>query len=55
MKGIAVNIRPSGLKEREVLDPREGGAKVFIDKRFWSSAESTVATTARPICQNTEN
>jgi hypothetical protein len=39
-----MDVCPSVLKE-ELLDPKEGGDRVFIDKRPWSSAEFTVAVT----------
>lgn len=41
-----VDVCPSDLKEEELLDPREGGGRVFIDKWLWSSAEFAVAATA---------
>jgi hypothetical protein len=31
--------------EEELLDPTEGGGRVFIDERLWSSAESAVTAT----------
>jgi hypothetical protein len=37
---------PSDLKKEELLDSGEGGDRVLIDKRLWSSAESAVAATA---------
>jgi hypothetical protein len=41
-----VDVCPSDLKEEELLDPCEGGGRVFIDERLWFSAEFAVAATA---------
>jgi hypothetical protein len=37
---------PSNLREKELLDPSEGGGRAFIDERLWSSAEFAEAATA---------
>jgi hypothetical protein len=41
-----VNVCPSDLKEKELLDPSKGEGQVFTDERLWSSAEFAVAVTA---------
>jgi hypothetical protein len=37
---------PLLISKRELLDSSEGGARVFIDERLWSSAEFAAAVTA---------
>jgi hypothetical protein len=45
-KRKGVNVCPSNLKEEELLDLSEGGGRVFIDERLWSSTEFVIAVTA---------